>query len=123
MRHLSPAGAWHLRRYLDLLFGFASTRSLARELRPVTSLRKAQIGDVFIRPGQPGHAAMIADMAMDASTGRRVVLLVQGSMPARGIYLLNNKAHPDLGPWFELADTEPLVTPGYQFQPRDLRRF
>ena len=119
-----PQGKSHgdLRRYLDLLFGFASTRSLAAELRPVPSLRGAQIGDVFIRPGQPGHAVMIADMAVDAA-GRRAVLLVQGSMPARGIYLLNNTAHPDLGAWFELADGRPLVTPGYEFRAGELRRF
>jgi len=120
-----PRGATHgdLRRYLDLLFGFASTRSLDRELQPVASLRDAEIGDVFIRAGQPGHALIIADMAEEMATGRRLVLLVQGSMPARGIYLLNNTGHPELGPWFDLVDGEPLVTPGYVFRPEELRRF
>jgi Domain of unknown function (4846) len=119
-----PRGAGHgdLRRYLDLLFGFASTRSLARELQPVPRLREAEIGDVFIRPGQPGHAMIIADMALNAS-GQRLVLLVQGSMPARGIYVLNNTRHPELGAWFEIADGQPLVTPGYEFRPDELRRF
>ena len=119
-----PRGAGHgdLRRYLDLLFGFASTRSLARELQPVPSLRDAEIGDVFIRAGQPGHALIIADMAVGA-TGRRLVLLVQGGMPARGIYVLNNTRHPDLGAWFEIADGRPLITPGYEFRPDELRRF
>jgi len=120
-----PRGASHgdLRRYLDLLFGFASTRSLARELQAVASLRDAGIGDVFIRAGQPGHAVIIADMAEDASTGRRLVLLVQGSMPARGIYILNNTPHADLGAWFEISDGQPLLTPGYMFRPEELRRF
>jgi hypothetical protein len=119
-----PRGAGHgdLRRYLDLLFGFASTRSLARELQPVPSLRDAEIGDVFIRAGQPGHALIIADMAISAA-GRRLVLLVQGSMPARGIYVLNNTRQPDLGAWFEIADGQPLVAPGYEFRPEELRRF
>ena len=119
-----PRGAGHsdLRRYLDLLFGFASTRSLARELQPVPSLGAAEIGDVFIRAGQPGHALIIADMAVSAS-GRRLVLLVQGSMPARGIYVLNNTRYPDLGAWFEIADDLPFVTPGYEFRPDELRRF
>jgi hypothetical protein len=120
-----PRGASHadLRRYLDLLFGFASTRSLARELQPVPSLRETEVGDVFIRAGQPGHAVIIADMAVNKSTGRRLVLLIQGSMPARGIYVLNNTRHPELGAWFEIVDGKPLVTPGYQFQPNELRRF
>jgi Domain of unknown function (4846) len=120
-----PRGASHgdLRRYLDLLFGFASTRSLARELQPVASLRDAGIGDVFIRAGQPGHTVIIADMAEDPSTGRRLVLLVQGSMPARGIYILNNTPHADLGAWFDLADDKPLITPSYAFRQEELRRF
>jgi len=120
-----PRGAGHadLRRYLDLLFGFASTQSLARELQPVASLDEAGIGDVFIRPGQPGHAMIIADMAANMATGKRLVLLAQGSMPARGIYLLNNTGHPDLGAWFEIADGQPLITPGYEFRPDELRRF
>src|SRR5262245_57542511 len=86
-----PRGSGHgdLRGYLDLLFGFASTRSLAKELQPVSGLSDAEIGDVFIRPGQPGHAVIIADMAQSKSTGQRLVLLVQGSMPARGIYVLS----------------------------------
>ncbi|MFM9842583.1 MAG: DUF4846 domain-containing protein [Dongiaceae bacterium] len=119
-----PRGAGHndLRRYLDLLFGFASTRSLARELQPVPSLREAEIGDVFIRAGEPGHALIIADMAVSAS-GRRLVLLVQGSMPARGIYVLNNTRAPELGAWFEIADGQPLITLGYEFRPDELRRF
>ncbi len=119
-----PRGAGHadLRRYLDLLFGFASTRSLARELQPVSSLREAEIGDVFIRPGQPGHALIIADMAVNAS-GQRLALLVQGSMPARGIYVLNNIRHPDLGAWFAITDGQSLITPGYEFKPDELRRF
>lgn len=120
-----PRGAGHadLRRYLDLLFGFASTRSLVRELQPVASLRDAEIGDVFIRAGQPGHAVVIADMAEEMATGRRLVLLVQGSMPARGIYILSNTQHPELGAWFDLVDGEPIITPGYEFKPDELRRF
>jgi uncharacterized protein DUF4846 len=112
-----------LRRYLDLLFGFASTRSLAQELQPVRSLHDAEIGDVFIRAGRPGHAVIIADMAVSESTGRRLVLLVQGSMPARGIYVLNNTGDPQRGAWFELTDGKPLITPGYEFRSTELRRF
>jgi hypothetical protein len=89
----------------------------------VVSLRDAEIGDVFIRAGQPGHAMIIADMAVNPATGERVALLVQGSMPARGIHVLNNTRDPDLGAWFAIADGEPLITPGYEFHPEELRRF
>src|SRR5262245_19285381 len=47
-----------LRRWLDIVYGFASTRSLARELRPVDRLSDAAIGDVFVHPGSPGHAVI-----------------------------------------------------------------
>src|SRR5262245_22403398 len=44
-----PRGSAHrdLRGYLDLLFGFAGTQSLARELQPVASFGGAEIGDAF----------------------------------------------------------------------------
>ena len=108
-----PRGNGHadLRRWLDIVFGLASTRSLARELRPV-NLTDAAIGDVFIRPGDPGHALIIVDMAVDPGNGRRLALLAQSSMPARDIHLLRNTLDPRLGPWFPLVAGRPLITPG-----------
>jgi hypothetical protein len=118
-----PQGDGHadLRRWLDIVFGFASTRSLARELRPV-DIADAAIGDVFIQPGTPGHAVVIVDLAADAP-GRRLALLAQGSMPARDMHLLRNTVHPGLGAWFPLSDGRPLTTPGRVFLPDDLKRF
>ena len=120
-----PRDASHasLRRWLDLVFGFASTRSLARELRPVASLGDAAIGDVFIRAGQPGHAVIIVDLAVDPGNGRRLALLAQSSMPARDMHILRNTLEPRLGPWFPLAAGRPLITPGRVFAPTELRRF
>jgi hypothetical protein len=119
-----PRGNGHadLRRWLDIVFGFASTRSLARELRPV-DLTDAAIGDVFIRPGDPGHALMIVDMAVDPGNGRRLALLAQSSMPARDIHLLRNTLDQRLGPWFPLVAGRPLITPGRVFAPNELKRF
>jgi hypothetical protein len=115
----SPAD---LRRWLDIVFGFASTRSLAQELRPVGNIADAAIGDVFIQPGSPGHAVVIADLAADAA-GRRVALLAQSSMPARDMHLLRNTLDPSLGAWFPLVEGATLTTPGRVFAPSDLKRF
>jgi hypothetical protein len=118
-----PQGDGHadLRRWLDIVFGFASTRSLARELRPV-GIANAAIGDVFIQPGNPGHAVVIVDLAADAA-GRRLALLAQGSMPARDMHLLRNTVDPGLGAWFPLVDGQPLTTPGRTFAMDELKRF
>jgi hypothetical protein len=111
-----------LRQWLDIVFGFASTRSLVRELRPVDSLADAAVGDVLISPGSPGHAVIIVDLAIDRKNGR-LALLAQGSMPARDVHVLRNTADPRLGAWFPLVDGRPLTTPGRVFAPSELRRF
>ncbi len=112
-----------LRRWLDIVYGFASTRSLAHELRPVDSPADAAIGDVFIHPGSPGHAVIIVDLAVDPRHGRKLALLAQSSTPARDVHVLRNTLEPSLGAWFELVEGRPLVTPGRVFGPNELRRF
>ena len=112
-----------LRRWLDTVYAFASTRSLAHELRPVEDPAAAAIGDVFIHPGSPGHAVIIVDLAVDPATGRKLALLAQSSTPARDVHLLRNTLEPWLGAWFALAKSRPLATPGRMFAPDELRRF
>lgn len=111
-----------LRRWLDIVYGFASTRSLAHELRPVDRLTDAAIGDVFVHPGSPGHAVIIVDLAVDPH-GRTLVLLAQSSTPARDVHILRNTLEPALGPWFRLVDGHPFATPGRAFAPDELKRF
>ena len=119
-RDSSHAG---LRRWLDIVYGFASTRSLAHELRPVDDPADAAIGDVFIHPGSPGHALIIVDLAVDPTDGRKIALLAQSSTPARDVHVLRNTLEPGLGAWFALAEGRTLVTPGRVFAPNELRRF
>jgi len=112
-----------LRRWLDIVYGFASTRSLAHELRPVDDPADAAIGDVFIHPGSPGHAVIIVDLAVDPADGRKLALLAQSSMPARDVHVLRNTLEPGLGAWFPLVAGRPFVTPGRVFAPSELKRF
>ncbi len=112
-----------LRRWLDIVYGFASTRSLAHELRPVDDPADAAIGDVFIHPGAPGHAVIVVDLAVDPTDGRKLALLAQSSTPARDVHVLRNTLEPSLGAWFELIEGRPLITPGRAFGPNELRRF
>jgi len=112
-----------LRRWLDIVYGFASTRSLARELRPVGRFADAAIGDVLVRPGAPGHAVVIVDMASDPDSGHRMVIIAEGDMPARSLRISRNPQDPALGPWQPLRDGEPLMLPGTSFDAGQLRRF
>ncbi len=63
------------RKYMDLVFAYAGTYSLDRELKPV-AISDIAIGDVFIKSGFPGHAVLVADMAADKATGEKRFLLI-----------------------------------------------
>jgi len=108
------------RRWLDTIFLYAGTASLARDL-PRVKLKDAQIGDLFIAPGFPGHTVMIADMAVDA-TGSRKMLLVEGFTPAQDAHVLKNVNPLSAGDWYDLENDEDLITPVWRFTPDQLHR-
>lgn len=98
------------RAWLDHLFRYAGTRSLALDSDAVGG-RPIEAGDFFVSPGSPGHAVLVLDVATDAA-GRRAALIGQGFMPAEDFHVLQS-----LGPrvldevWFLLPDdTEPTIT-------------
>jgi hypothetical protein len=107
------------RRYLDLVFMYASTISLARSTKPVATDALVP-GDFFVLPGGPGHAILILDIAINAS-GERVALLGQGFMPAQDFHVLNSGE--SFGPWFAL-DSD-VMTPFWPapFPEASQRRF
>jgi hypothetical protein len=86
-----------LRRYLDVVFTWANTGSLARDGR-VVALSGLAPGDFFVLPGSPGHAVLVLDLAR-ATDGRRVVLLGQGFMPAQSFHVLRPSRE---GAWFAI---------------------
>jgi uncharacterized protein DUF4846 len=93
------------RAYLDMVFTYAGTHSLASEKnRPARE--DIQPGDFFVEGGNPGHAVLVLDVAVNAA-GERVALLGQGSIPAQDFHIFT----PGQGdPWFSLEADE-LVTP------------
>lgn len=111
-----------LRRYLDVVFSYAGTLSLERELKPV-AIRDMQPGDVLIRGGSPGHAVIVVDMAVN-DKGQKLYMLAQSYMPAQDIHILRNPAAQEISPWYVLPqEGSAIITPEWEFSTRDLRRF
>ncbi len=115
----SAADFWD---YLEFIFSYAGTRSLARELEPVRAA-DMQIGDVFIQGGSPGHAVIVVDQAVDPQKGGKLFLLAQSYMPAQEIHILRNPDDPESSPWYAAGIGDFLTTPEWVFQRSDLKRF
>lgn len=109
------------RKYMDLVFAYAGTASLEKELLPVETA-SLQTGDVFIMGGFPGHAVIVADVAENRLTKSKRFLLIQSYMPAQYIHVLKNPANGDGSPWYAIPDGE-LVTPEWTFAAGSLRRW
>ncbi|NPV70103.1 MAG: DUF4846 domain-containing protein [Firmicutes bacterium] len=107
------------RRYLDVVFAYANTVSLAKQMKPVP-VSQMRIGDVFV---DQGHALIVVDMAETTTPGKRLFMIAQSYMPAQDIQILRNPSNEDLSPWYELDFGETLHTPEWTFTNRDLRRF
>ena len=111
------------RKYLDYVFSYANTRSLSQELISLEDIEEMQIGDVFIKTGNPyGHAVIVIDMAKNPATGEKVYMLAQSYMPAQDIQVLVNRNNSKISPWYLLGEG-PIETPEWTFDPEDLKRF
>lgn len=111
------------RSYMNMVFAYASTISLARDLdaRPMEAI---EAGDVLIQAGSPGHAVLVMDKAVHPETGEVVVLLAQSYMPAQDIHILNNFRDPERSPWYSVSDASEVIhTPEWRFNTTDLKRF
>jgi hypothetical protein len=113
----------NFRTYMDVVFTYAGTASLEKELLSVASMDELQSGDVLIEGGFPGHAVLVMDVAEDTLSGKRAYLLAQSYMPAQDIHILVNPNFPDLSPWYLTQKGGSIQTPEWIFIPKDLRRF
>jgi len=111
------------RAYLDTVFTYAGTASLNGELADDADAREMRIGDVFIHPGTPGHAVIVADVAEQGDAREKVFLLVQGFMPAQEMHVLRNPKDPKLSPWYRLDLGDALKTPEWTFRWDELKRW
>lgn len=120
-RAASGTGRASFRAWLDSVFTYAGTYSLAREMRAVPDPNDIRVGDVFIEGGFPGHAVLVADLARNPETGARRMLLTQSYMPAQDIHVLKTM---EGGVWYKVpARGANLETPEWTFKSGDLHRF
>jgi hypothetical protein len=107
-----------LRKYLDIVYNYASTISLAKELKKVNGF---SVGTVIIHPGSPGHCCIIVDEATDES-GEKVFKIVEGYSPAQTIYVLRNIWENGVSPWYRLGKGE-IITASFEFKDYNLGTF
>ncbi|OCX54627.1 hypothetical protein BEL04_10380 [Mucilaginibacter sp. PPCGB 2223] len=102
--------------YMQLVFAYAGTLSLDKELKKVSSADDLKAGDIFIHGGSPGHCFVVMDVAENA-THQKVFLLAQSFMPAQDIQVLKYTS-----PWFSL-DKPAGIPYGELINPKYLKRF
>ncbi|MGZ8538888.1 MAG: DUF4846 domain-containing protein [Flavisolibacter sp.] len=107
-----------LRKYLNIVYTYAGTISLAKELKPATDF---EIGTVIIYAGSPGHCFIIIDEATDEE-GKKLFRLAEGYTPAQSIYVLRNLNEDEKTPWHELDKGE-IETASYKFTNYKLGKF
>ncbi len=115
------------RKYMDYVFEFANTRSLAKELKKVKKMSDILAGDVFIQTGNPyGHAVIVMDVAEHKVSQEKIFLLAQSFMPAQDIQILHNPMDKKkkINPWYKAnIKGKLLITPQWVFKKTDLKRF
>lgn len=104
-------------KYMNLVFSYAGTLSLQKELKPVSNASDVRIGDVFIKGGSPGHCFIVMDVAANAS-GKKQFMLAQSFIPAQNIQVLRDGD----GPWFSL-DRDAAIPYGELISKTYLKRF
>lgn len=81
-----------------------------------------QAGDVFVKAGAPGHAMIVVDVAQNAA-GNKIYLLAQSYMPAQDMHIVINPVNSTLSPWYVALPNEKVITPGWVFESRQLKRW
>lgn len=110
------------RSYLNMVFAYAGTLSLSKEMKQVP-LSEMQAGDVFLEGGSPGHAIVVLDMAQNPKTGEKLFILAQGYTPAQDIHVLENMDNGKGNPWYSTAFEGDLKSPEWTFTREQLYRF
>ena len=110
------------RRYMDVVFTYAGTLSLSKELKNIR-FSALKPGDVLIQGGSPGHAVIVVDVAIN-NMGNKIFMLAQSYMPAQEIHIVHNPRNKSISPWYSTEEIDTIIeTPEWDFTINDLKRF
>ena len=113
-----------LMQFLRWVFIYCGTYTVDEQTKPVNNLNNIMPGDVFVKAGSPGHAMIVADVAVEKNTGKKIFLLAQGYMPAQDMHIVKNNNSSTLSPWYSVNDIRDKVyTPGFVFDKTDLKKW
>lgn len=111
------------REYLNKIFMYAGTSSLTRELIAVP-INNIQPGDVFIHGGNPGHAMIVLDVAINSTTKQKAFIVAQSYLPAQEIEIVKNLNDATNSPWYIVnANDLDVKFPQWTFTVHELKRF
>jgi len=109
-----------LEDYLETVFNYCGTYSLAEELKQAKTVPGVMPGDVLIKPGSPGHAMIVVDVA-ENDKGEKIFMLAQSYMPAQDIHIVKNPQDNALSPWYKANNVGDIVTPEWTFHSNQLK--
>ncbi len=114
-------GYKNFRKYMNIVFNYANTKSLNSELKSVP-IEDIQPGDIFIQGIKThyNHAVIVLDVAINEK-GERIFLIAQSFTPAQDIEVL---IKPGLKtPWHTIPEGNEFETAEWLFYKSDLKRF
>jgi len=117
-----PYSKAHFTPFMEKVFGICGSASLAKQMKPVRDFSAIKPGDVLIRGGFPGHAAIVIDVAVNKN-GHIIYMLAQSYMPAQDIHILLNPLSGDNSPWYEVSNNNTIITPEYIFYKTELKEW
>lgn len=112
-------------KYLRHIFDVSNTGTIRKQLKK-KAWKDIAPGDVLVYPAannhSSGHAVLVADVAVNARTGKKAIMLAQSSTPALTMHIIRDFLHPAKSPWLIIDDkTSDIFISGISFNAEDLR--
>jgi hypothetical protein len=112
----SSSGRENFTQYLQMLFRYVSIDTLKKDMSLIADgeISPIEVGDIFLGTDASGKpiCVMVADLASAGAGGGRIMLLMEGGLPAQEAHIVQNPVDSALSPWYACENTGKLQTPG-----------